>query len=105
MQENTQEKSVFEILTDENDTDNIVLQNEDGEETEFEQIATIPLGDGVYCILRPLGVEGVADDEAFVFELQDDDETESLEVVTDDELSAKVFEEYYRLCDETIEGN
>lgn len=100
MQENTQGKSIFEILTDENDVDNIVLQNEDGEETEFEQIATIPLGDGVYCILHPLDIEGVAEDEAFVFELKDDDEMESLEAVTDGELSAKVFEEYYRLCDE-----
>jgi len=105
MQEKMSEKSVFEILTDEKDTDNIVLQNEDGEETEFEQIAVIPWGDGVYCILRPLGIEGVAEDEAFVFQLKDDNETESLEVVTDDKLAAKVFEEYYRLCDETIEEN
>ncbi len=93
-----QEKSIFEILTDENDTDNIVLENEDGEETEFEQIALIPLGDRVYCILRPLGIEGIAEDEAFVFELTDDD-GEGLEVVTDDDISEKVFEEYYRLLE------
>ena len=67
---------------------------------EFEQIATIPLGDKDYCILRPLNLEGIDEDEAFVFELIGDDETESLQVVTDDEVCSKVFEEYYRLCDE-----
>lgn len=96
-----QEKSIFEILTDEKDAENIVLQNEEGEDTEFEQIATIPLDDKLYCILRPLNVPDVGEDEAFVFELSDDDETESLEVVTDDDISARVFDEYYRLCDET----
>ena len=96
-----QEKSVFEILTDENDTENIVLANEEGEEVEFEQIATIPLGDNVYCILRPINMDGIAEDEAFVFELKEsDNDAENLQVVTDDETCAKVFDEYYRLCDE-----
>ncbi|MCM1290226.1 MAG: DUF1292 domain-containing protein [Corallococcus sp.] len=96
-----QEKSVFEILTDENDTENIVLQNEEGEEVEFEQIATIPLGEEVYCILRPLSMEDIAEDEAFVFRLANGkDDEENLELVTDDKLSSKVFDEYYRLCDE-----
>ena len=93
------EKSVFEVLYDENDAENIVLCNEQGEEVEFEQIATIPLSDKVYCILRPLNVPDVAEDEAFVFELVDDNDQENLQLVTDDNVAAQVFDEYYRLCD------
>lgn len=96
-----EEKSVFEILLDENDVDNIVLLDEDGKEIEFEQIAVIPLGDKVYCILHPLNVEGVDEDEACVMEMHnDEDGTERLEAVADDDLVAQVFDEYYRLCDE-----
>lgn len=95
-----QEKSLLEILTDENDVENFVLQGEDGTETEFEQIATIPLENEVYCILRPLNAPecSLEEDEALVFKLEEDDA--SLSVVEDEGLAQLVFDEYYKLCDE-----
>lgn len=96
----SQEKSIFDILTDEEDSGNIVLEDEDGNEVEFEQIATIPLDEELYCILRPLNVPEMAEDEAVVFLLEGDDETEMLSVVEDEDTAARVFDEYYKLCDE-----
>ena len=97
-----QEKSLLDILTDEEDRGNFVLQGDDGTETEFEQIATIPLQDELYCILRPLNVPNLelAEDEALVFKLEADD---TLSIVEDEGLAQLVFEEYYKLCDETSE--
>ena len=94
-----QEKSLLEILTDEEDTGNFVLQGDDGVETEFEQIATIPMEDDVYCILRPLNVPDLQldEDEALVFKLEEDES--SLSLVEDEGLAQLVFEEYYKLCD------
>ena len=95
----SEEKSLLEILTDESDTGNFVLQGDDGVETEFEQIATIPLEEEVYCILRPLNMPEIQldEDEALVFKLEEGD---SLSLVEDEGLAQLVFEEYYKLCDE-----
>lgn len=96
----SEEKSLLDILMDENDTDNIVLYNENGEAEEFEQIAVIPMGEELYCILRPVNGEKyqMAADEAVVFRW--DDEIEALSVETDLETAQKVFEEFYKMCDE-----
>ena len=93
------EKSLFEILLDENDSDNVVLLDEDGKEIEFEQVAVIPLGDKVYCILNPLNMPDVREDEAVVFEMSNaEDDSENLQLVSDEKTVTQVFEEYYRLC-------
>ncbi len=99
----SEEKSLIDILCDEEDSENIVLQSEDGVDTEFEQIATIPFQDELYCILRPIGeVEGspLDEDEAVVFQVVgDDDEGYSLSLVEDEGLGQLIFEEYYKACD------
>lgn len=94
------EKTIYDILADPNDTDNVVLTDIDGEETEFEQIATIVLEDETYCILSPLDENGVASDEGWVFCLKDSEEQQLLELVTDEEIIDKVFGEYERLCED-----
>ncbi len=94
----SEEKSILEILTDEDDVDNLILQNDDGTDVEFEQIATIPLDDRVFAILHPVGVPDVAEDEALVFEWEETDAGESLRVVEDTKLADKVFDEYNALC-------
>lgn len=96
----TEEKTIFEILTDEDDAENIVLQDEEGNDVEFEQIATIPIDEDLYCILRPLNVPDLAEDEAVVFLLEEDEDSETLSVVEDEEIAERVFAEYYKLCDE-----
>lgn len=98
-----EEKNVnpIDALFDEENSDNITLFNERDEEVEFEQIALIPLDENVYAILKPVKpIEGVADDEAFTFEIAEEDGEESLRLVEDDEIIDRVFAEYDKLVAE-----
>ncbi len=99
------EKNAIERLLDENDLGTIVLFDENDKEVEFEQIAIIPYEDEVYAILKPVKeMEGVAEDEAIVFLLDaDDDSDDVLSVVEDDAVIDAVFDAYYKLLDE--DGN
>ena len=92
----------IDMLFDPDNKDNIVLYNEKDEPVEFEQVALIPLNDRVYAILKPTAdVEGVADDEAFVFEVVEDEENgDSLRLVEDDKVIDAVFADYNKLLDE-----
>lgn len=93
------ELTVLQKLLDEENSDNITLYDEEGNELEFEQIAIIPLGDALYAILKPVVLmEGMADDEALVFLI--DEEEEMVSLVADEEIGAAVFEEYYKLFDD-----
>lgn len=97
-----EEKSVFEKLFDENDNSNIILYDENEEEVEFEQFAVIPIKEQYYAILRPVKkIEGLADDEALVFELEEtEDGEELLNLVEDDNIIDIVFEEYEKASEE-----
>lgn len=95
-----EEKKVngIDALFDENNTDNIVLYNEREEQVEFEQVAVIPINENVYAILKPVQkIDGVADDEAFVFEVVSEDEEETLRLIDEDAIIDKVFAEYDKL--------
>ena len=104
MNEN-EEKSVFEQLLDENDNSNIFLYDENEKEIEFEQIAIIPIKEDVYAILKPVKpMEGVGEDEAMVFELEETPEGEELlnllDPVEDSDMIDIVFAEYDKLMQE-----
>lgn len=91
----------IDMLLDENNTDPIVLYNENNEEVSFEQIALIPLDEQVYAILKPLGdFEGVGEDEALVFTIAEDDGEDVLVVEDREEIIDAVFEEYYAMLAE-----
>ena len=93
------ELTVLQKLLDEENSDNITLFDEEGSELEFEQVAIIPLGDALYAILKPVVLmEGMADDEALVFLI--DEEEEMVSLIVDEEIGAAVFEEYYKLFDD-----
>ena len=96
------EVNPIDALFDVNNSANIVLYNENDEPVEFEQIALIPLEEVVYAILKPVAaVEGVADDEAFVFEVvENEEEGDSLKLVEEDKVIDAVFAEYNKLLDE-----
>ena len=67
---------IDKILDAENE-DNIILFDEDNNEIEFEQIAVIPMDDSVYVLLAPVTpMEGVGEDEAVVFVIEEDEEGE-----------------------------
>ena len=88
----------IEMLYDDNNTDNITLYNEEGEAIEFEQIALIPLDERDFAILRPVEApEGMGEDEAFVFAIEEVDGEEDLILVEDDDIVDAVFEEYYTM--------
>ena len=94
---------VLEMLLDENCNDNITLYDEDGEPMEFEQIAMIPIEEDTYFILRPIGMEELEDDLAFVFKLIESEDGVGIDLVDDDEIADLVFEQYYALFEEDEE--
>ena len=93
--------SPIDMLLDENNTDNIKLYNEDNQEVEFEQIALVPIEEKTYAILKPVAnMEGIAEDEALVFVIDEIDDEDCLVIVEDDSIVDKVFEEYYKMLKE-----
>lgn len=97
------ERKLFEEDCDEP----IRLYNSLGEIISFSQVAIIPIEHGekknIYAILQPLDIELEDEDEALVFSLVGDDKLEGLELVTDDSIVDEVFDEYYRLIEDSQE--
>ena len=91
--------SILDKIYDEDNNDIIVLQSEKGENIPCEQIAVVPLDNGeIYVILKLVTpLEGMADDEALVFEIKQ--EQERLELVLDDEIIDRVFDIYNSLVE------
>jgi len=102
-----QEDSIIDILLNENNDTPVVLYDEKDKPVKFDQVAVIPLDDNLYAILKPIDkMPNVADDEAIVFSvLEDEDGISSLEVETNESVAMRVFEEYYKLLDEYDEKN
>lgn len=90
-------KEVFDALYDENNNDNIILTDSNGKTTIFEQIALIPIKEKVYAILKPLDCDDIPKDEAWPFEL--DEENNRLIFVSDEKLIDKIFDIYYSLLE------
>lgn len=92
------EKNPIDIILDENNNENVKLYDENNNCVEFEQIAVIPIDEKVYVIMRPVsGIEGIAEDEALVFGIEEVDEEDCLIVVDDDAIVDQVFTNYYEL--------
>lgn len=92
--------TIDKLLSEDND-ENIILYNEQNEETEFEQCAIIPMNEKIYAILKPVTpMEGVDDDTALVFVIEEIDDEEMLVIVNDDSIVEAVFEIYYDLLRE-----
>ena len=96
-----EKKSPIEMLLDDDNTDNLILFDENNRETEFEQIAVIPLDERIYAILKPVTeVVGVNDDEALVFVIEEIDDEDCLVIVDEQKIVDEVFDEYYKLLEE-----
>jgi len=89
--EETADLTLLARLLDEDNDENVFLFDEDGNEVELEQIATIVHDGQIYAIMRPLDA---AEDEAVVFLIDQKDE-ESINVVEDEKLAEKVLELYH----------
>ena len=104
MIDDLKEINVIDRLLDENDEEPVTLYDENDKETEFEQVAIIPLDEKIYVILKPITkIEGVADDEGLVFVIEEIDDEDMLVLVDDDEIINKVFDVYYQLLKEDEE--
>lgn len=81
--------------------DILTLTTPDGEEVEFVEVAAIPLDSAFYAILQPLEpVEGIAEDEALVFEVSKSaDGEDNFTLIDDDKVIDAVFAEYNRLLE------
>ena len=83
------------------DDDTVVLVTAEGEEVAFVEIAGIAHQGKFYAILQPVELlEGMEEDEAFVFEVtRADNGEDKFSVVVDDEIINAVFEKYNELLD------
>lgn len=89
-----------EKILDPECNDNIILYTENDQAVEFEQIAVLPVDGIIGVILRPLGDNtGLAEDEALVFTIEQDDNGFYLQICEDDALVDAVFDAYYRLLE------
>ena len=90
---------IKDMLVEEDDI--ITLMGDDGEEEEFYHIATIDFENKWYIFLHPVEEqEGIAEDEALIFEISEDEEgNDMFNLVEDDELIDKVYAEYIKEVD------
>ena len=84
--------------------DIITLTSENNEEIDFVNIAQIVYQSKIYAILQPVELlDGMDEDEAFVFEVKTDEEGQnSFTIVTDDEIVDEVFSRYNQLLEEEL---
>ncbi len=97
---------LLDILLDQENREPIVLQDENGRQISFEQVAIIPYDlendRKLYVVLKPIDkVEGIADDEAVVFVCEQDKQGNTvLRVEENEEIAISVFDKYYDLLEE-----
>ncbi len=94
-------KNPIEQILDENNTENIVLFDDQQNPITFEQVALIPLDrtNALYAILIPITpMQGVNEGEGVLFEI--DEQKQSLEVVSDQQIIDDVLEVYQALLDQ-----
>ena len=97
-----EEKNPIECLLDVDNSDPIVLYDENDKPIKFEQVALIPHKDELYAMLKPIDkLDGVADDEAVIFHFEEDESSaQVLSVVGDDQLIDEIFAIYLDLVKE-----
>lgn len=97
------ERKIIDMLMDEACNDPVVLEDCDGKETAFEQIAVIPFDGALYAILAEKSKfdRGELEDCAIVVWV--DEENDALLEVTDSEEGGEVFAIYERMLAEAEE--
>ncbi|MCM1404199.1 MAG: DUF1292 domain-containing protein [Prevotella sp.] len=84
-------ESIVEKLFDEDNDDIIELSNANGKTVKFEQVAVVAYNSEYYAILHPLELKKA--EEVVIFKIIENDE-DSLDLITDEELSKKILEVY-----------
>lgn len=79
---------------DEDNFENVTLTDNNNKDIEFEQVAVVDFEEKYYAILRPVTkLEGVNDDEALVFEI--DEDKDCLVYCEDTDIAEAVFDVFY----------
>lgn len=99
-------KDILDIILDEDNKENIVLQDENGKECSFEQVAVIVYGEKdekkLYAILLPLDeIEEINEGEGIVFRVDKFGDGHALIIEDDKDVVIGVFKEYYKLLEES----
>lgn len=106
----TEEKDLLEILLDMDNKENIILEDNNGKEAEFQQIAVIPMEfeneTRLYAILKPvITIEGTSKEDVFVFMAYQMDEVTYLMPVTNEKEAEMVYDKYLDMVDEAKAKN
>ena len=87
-------------MEDENmlaDEDLIVLQDEDGKEIEFVQIATLDYENEWYAFLQPTELGEMKDDEMLLFKIETDENDQDYFVPVEDKtITDALYQEYLK---------
>ena len=80
----------------------VTLVTDQGEEVDFDVIASISLNEKLYFIMQPVELfEDMTEDDALVFEVNPvNEEEDKFDIVTDDAIIDAVFAEYEKLLKE-----
>ena len=100
-----EEIDVLDALLDHDNNEPIVMQDDNGKQITFDQVAVVPYeinGEKrLYCILKPRDISGLAADEAMVFFFDvDENGNSTLRLEEDTDNAKKVFLRYYELLEE-----
>lgn len=102
LETDTMEEVERKLFSD--DSEPITLRSDTGKIVTFQQIAVIPLEileeKNIYVILRPED-EDLPEDEALVFQLIGEENLEELSLIKDDDVIDLVFNEYYKLVEDS----
>lgn len=93
----------LEMLLDEDNSEPVTLWDENNKEMRFEQVAVIPYDYKIYCILKPIDkIDGVADDEALVFRVDENEDGDTIICVEENEdMAVTIFDQYCDLLEES----
>ena len=80
----------------------VTLVTDQGEEVDFDVIASISLDEKLYFIMQPVELlEDMTEEDCLVFEVTPlNDEEDKFDLVTDDKIIDAVFAEYEKLLTE-----
>ena len=93
---------VLDILLDEDNTDPLNLQADDGRLLSMEQVAVIPFNERIYCILKPINMSADPEDQIIVLYVDEEEgEEPKLVVETDQVISLQIWSAYIDLISNT----
>ncbi len=93
--------SILGTLADPKNEEPVMLFDDFGIGTLWDQVAVMTYGDGLYAILKPRLIEKQSDvDEAVVFRMKEFEGDGRLVVERDCTMITRVFEEYKRLLNQ-----